>query len=184
MDEEPRVRGTLVRRRTIIEDPDMAAALQARGYGEQVGGKFTLADFESLYLVYEKRLVLKKGRAVLGFDDLLHMYKKPDPDILTKFLIYRDLRTRGYVAKAGFGFGSDFRVYEKGDFGHKGAKYLVFAFGEGTQDRMGLLQKKISEIIRMGKEPIMAVVERRGEIIFYKISCMEFLNNRSAGMPR
>lgn len=176
--EEPDIRGILWQKKTVVEDLDMINALEARGYGQQEGKKFTLSDFESLYLVHAGRLVLRQKRTALNFDDLVHIYKRSDPDILTKFLIYRDLRTRGYVVKAGFGFGSDFRVYEKGDFGHKGARYLIFAFSEGTREKIGLLQKKVSEITRMGKEPIVAVVERRGEIIFYKISNTNFLENR------
>ncbi len=31
----------------------------------------------------------------------------------------------------------------------------------------------------MGKEPIIAVIERRGEIIYYKINKMNFLENQS-----
>ena len=31
----------------------------------------------------------------------------------------------------------------------------------------------------MGKEPIIAVIERRGEVIYYKISKMTFLENKS-----
>ncbi len=40
---------------------------------------------------------------------------------------------------------------------------------------MGALQKKINEITEMGKEPIIAVIERRGEVIYYKINKMNFL---------
>jgi len=103
---------------------------------------------------------------------------KQDEESLTKFLIYRDLRTRGYTVKDGFGFGSDFRVYERGDFGEKGAKYLVFGLNEGKQEKIGQLQKKIEQITQMGKEPIIAVIERRGEVIYYKISKMNFLENK------
>jgi tRNA-intron endonuclease len=88
------------------------------------------------------------------------------------------LRTRGYTVKDGFGFGSDFRVYERGDFGEKGAKYLVFGLNEGKQEKIGQLQKKIEQITQMGKEPIIAVIERRGEVIYYKISKMNFLENK------
>lgn len=176
--EEPRVEGRFVRERAVIEDPDMRHALEIRGYGEPEGGQFVLANFEALYLVYAGRLTLKKGGSVLDFDDLMQAFRKKDGDILTRFLVYRDLRTRGYVAKDGFGFGSDFRVYERGDFGEKGAKYLVFALSEGRQERIGMLQKKVSQITQMGKEPIIAVIERRGEVIYYKISGMSFLENK------
>jgi tRNA-intron endonuclease len=108
----------------------------------------------------------------------MQICKKNDEGILTKFLVYRDLRTRGYTVKDGFGFGSDFRVYSKGDFGEKGAKFLVFGLSEGKQEKIGKFQKKIEEIIKMGKEPIIAVIERRGEIIYYKITRMNFYQNK------
>ncbi len=37
--------------------------------------------------------------------------------------------------------------------------------------------KNIVEITKMGKEPIVAVIERRGEIIYYKINKMNFSEN-------
>jgi tRNA-intron endonuclease len=105
--------------------------------------------------------------------------QKTNSEILTKFLIFRDLKTRGYVVKDGFGFGSDFRVYERGHFGEKGAKFLIFALNEGQQEKMGTLQKKIEDITQMGKEPIIAVIERRGEVIYYKINKMNFFENKA-----
>ncbi len=183
--EEPRVEGRLIgERHAVIDDPQMRAALEARGYGDVEKGRgFVLASFESLYLVHVGRLVLRKrgGRAAIGFDALVRSYKRFDDDVLTRFLVYRDLRSRGYVVKDGFGFGSDFRVYERGHFGQKGAKYLVFALDEGRQERVGTLRKKVSEITRMGKEPIIAVIERRGEVIYYKISGIIFAQNRPGG---
>ena len=65
------------------------------------------------------------------------------------------------------------------NFGTKSAKYLVFALNEGTQEKIGQIQKNIFEITQMGKEPIIAVIERRGEVIYYKISKMTFLENKS-----
>jgi len=109
----------------------------------------------------------------------MSLSQKTNPEILTKFLIYRDLRNRGYVVKDGFGFGSDFRVYERGDFGEKGAKFLIFGLNEGQKEKMGNLQKKIEEITQMGKEPIIAVIERRGEVIYYKINRMNFYENKA-----
>jgi len=41
------------------------------------------------------------------------------------------------------------------------------------------LQKKIDDITQMGKEPIIAVIERRGEVIYYKINKMNFFENKA-----
>jgi tRNA-intron endonuclease len=179
MEETPLVNGEITSGQTCISDKNMIHELEQKGYGEIEKGKLFLKQFETLYLLYSKRLILKKGKKLIDFNSFMNLCQKLDPEILTKFLIYRDLRNRGYVVKDGFGFGSDFRVYERGHFGEKGAKFLIFGLNEGQQEKMGNLQKKIEEITQMGKEPIIAVIERRGEVIYYKINRMNFYENKS-----
>ena len=173
------IQGVLIKNQTVILDPNIQQDLDQKGYGEIEKNKLILKPFESLYLLYTDKLTIFKGKNNVNFDSLLQICKKQDEDALTKFLVYRDLRTRGYTVKDGFGFGSDFRVYDKGDFGEKEAKFLVFSLNEGKQEKIGKLQKKIEEITKMGKEPIIAVIERRGEIIYYKISRINFNQNVS-----
>ena len=175
--EKDSIQGVLIKNQSLILDPGIKHELEQKGYGEMEKNKLLLKPFESLYLLYTDKLKIFKGKKNINFDSLLQIYKKQDEDILTQFLVYRDLRTRGYTVKAGFGFGSDFRVYGKGDFGEKGARFFVFSFNEGKQEKIGMLQKKIEEITKMGKEPIIAVIERRGEIIYYKISRISFNQN-------
>lgn len=177
MDDAPEVSGRMVSGRACISDAGMVRELEARGYGEVEGGRMFLKQFEALYLLYAGRLDL--GRRT-DFGSYLRQCRAGDPGILTKFLIYRDLRSRGYVVKDGFGFGSDFRVYERGHFGQKGAKFLVFGLDEGQKERMGAMQRKVADIARMGKEPIMAVIERRGEVIYYRVNRMAFRANPSS----
>jgi tRNA-intron endonuclease len=179
MDETPLVEGELISDQTRISNKEMIHELELKGYGEIENGKLTLKFFESLYLLYSDKLILKKAKKKINFDGLMSICQKHDPETLTKFLIYRDLRNRGYVVKDGFGFGSDFRVYERGHFGEKGAKFLIFGLNEGQQEKMGNLQKKIEQIAQMGKEPIIAVIERRGEVIYYKINRMNFYENKN-----
>ena len=178
LESDPEVAGELVKDHSLISNKIMQQSLEQKGYGEFNKKKFFLKPFESLYLLYTRKLTLAKGKQKVDFDSMLQTCIKQDEDALTKFLIYRDLRTRGYIVKDGFGFGSDFRVYERGHFGEKGAKYLVFGLSEGMQEKIGKLQKKIDEITQMGKEPIIAVIERRGEVIYYKISKINFLENK------
>ena len=174
---DPEIQGVLIKNQSIILEPNRQQELEQKGYGDMVKDKLVLKPFESLYLLYTGKLALFREKKNIGFDLFLQIYKKQDESILTKFLVYRDLRTRGYTVKDGFGFGSDFRVYAKGDFGEKGAKFLVFGLNEGKQEKIGKLQKKVEEITKMGKEPIIAVIQRQGEIIYYKISRMNFHQN-------
>jgi len=174
---DPEIQGVLIKNQSIILEPNRQQELEQKGYGDMVKDKLFLKPFESLYLLYTGKLALFRGKKNIGFDLFLQICKKQDESILTKFLVYRDLRTRGYTVKDGFGFGSDFRVYAKGDFGEKGAKFLVFGLNEGKQEKIGKLQKKVEEITKMGKEPIIAVIQRQGEIIYYKISRINFYQN-------
>jgi tRNA-intron endonuclease len=178
LDSEPQVEGELVKDHVLISNKDMQHSLELKGYGEVSKKKFLLKPFESLYLLYSDNLKLRKGKKLIDFDTMMQTCIKHNQDTLTKFLIFRDLRARGYTVKDGFGFDFDFRVYERGHFGEKGAKYLIFGLNEGRTEKIGHLQKKVQQITQMGKEPIIAVIERRGEIIYYKISKMNFLQNK------
>lgn len=171
--DDPAVRGRLVRDLVHVEDEAVRAELESKGYGEVRRGKFCLMPYESLYLMHAGRLALD-GKRAATFDSLVSALRRYDEDVLTRFLVYRDLRSRGYAAKGGFGFGADFRVYERGRFGDKGASYVVFALAEGAPEKAGALHKKAGEIEQMGKEPIVAVIERRGEVIYYKLSTVAF----------
>lgn len=179
LDESILITGKMVSDQVYISEKNMVQDLVQKGFGDFENKKLLLKNFEALYLLYLKRLFVNKNKKKIDFDQFMKFCKKNDSEILTKFLIYRDLRTRGYVAKDGFGFGSDFRVYERGHFGEKGAKFLIFGFNEGQQEKMGNLYKKIDEITQMGKEPIIAVIERRGEVIYYKINKINFNENKS-----
>ena len=125
-------------------------------------------------MIYSSKLNVIKDKKKLSFNDVLHTALLRDENAWTKFLIYRDIRTRGYVAKEGFGFGADFRVYDKGNFGSKAAKYIVFAMNEGNEINIKSLTDSVKQISRMGKVPIIAVVERRGEVIYYHLSKSHF----------
>ena len=177
-DFETKISAKLINEKTVIINPKMQNILTERGFGESEKDSLILNSFETLYLLYNDKLELKKINKSIVFDELMQKYIQKNDDILIQFLLYRDLRTKGYVVKDGFGFGSDFRVYERGNYGLKDAKFLIFAFNEGTQQKISKLYKNIEEITKMGKEPIIAVIERRGEIIYYKINKMNFVENK------
>lgn len=158
----------------LVEDTSMADMLETKGYGKKEGPRLLLADYEVLYLMYISKLEVKGDGKKLSFDHLVERALKNDANAWTRFLLYRDLRSRGYVPKEGFGFDVDFRVYDRGEHGSKPAKFVIFGLNEGTEISITALSKSIAQITRMGKTPIIAVVERRGEIIYYKVSKERF----------
>jgi tRNA-intron endonuclease, archaea type len=163
--------------KVLVDETRSQDELRTKGFGEKEDAEYVLKAYEALYLMNTKRLVLK-GRKEMTFDSLFDMQVKYDRNIMTKFLVYRDLRSRGYVAKEGFGFGNDFRVYERGEYEKKPAKYVIFGINEGTNMTARSFLQAIEQIEKMGKEAVVAVIERRGEVIYYKASKMRFIENK------
>jgi len=174
------VHGELVNGRVLVSDERAIDELAKKGYGEKDGKQYLLQLYEALYLLHLNKITIKHKNGVIDFDKLVDVSLKRDEEAWTRFLVYRDLRSRGYVAKEGFGFGVDFRVYERGEYGNKSAKYVVFGINEGTEMRIDKLNNAIEQIGRMGKEAVIAVIERRGEVIYYKVSKMRFVNHKNS----
>ena len=80
------------------------------------------------------------------------------------------MRSRGYVVREGVGWGISFRVYERGAYGERAAKYMILAICEGAP----LPVEKLEEVLRLAqnnkKELIVAVMDRRGEIVYYSLA--------------
>lgn len=176
---EARISGS----RILVDDTRVQDELRTRGYGEKEGNDYALRPYEALYLIQSKRLTIKDRK--MTFDSLFEHLLKHDRNIMTKFLVYRDLKSRGYVAKEGFGFGDDFRVYERGEYEKKPARYVVFGVNEGANITAKNFADTIGQIEKMGKDAVVAVIERRGEVIYYKASRMRFAQNRhETSIPR
>ncbi len=172
------IEGVLTKKSLIkIVDTRSQDQLRNKGFGDKEDDDYLLETYEALYLLYLNKLVLTNG-SIDNFGSLLKHVLKYDKEIVTRFLVYRDLRSRGYVVKEGFGFGVDFRVYERGEYEKKRAKYVVFCINEGINVKVGEVSKNVREIETMGKNAIAAVVERRGEVIYYKLTNMKFKENK------
>jgi tRNA-intron endonuclease, archaea type len=173
------INARLARRRLkfIIDDEKHRDQLKNKGFGEKEDSEYVLKPYEALYLIYTKKLIIKDRDNTVDFDGLVRTILKRDKNILTRFMVYRDLRSRGYIPKEGFGFGVDFRVYERGEYEKKPARYVVFGISEGTKIKADKLAETIEQITRMGKDAVVAVIERRGEVIYYKMSKVAFPSN-------
>ena len=158
-----------------IAEQSSIDALSQRGYGTAENGVFTLAFYEALYLLDKELLEVKdeKGKD-LDFQALLQDYEKTDPNAWVNYLVYRDLRSRGYVVREGFGAGIDFRIYERGAYGKDTASYLVLGTQEGKPLPINDLAVTLQQCQSQKKELILSVMNRRGEIVYYSVSPLTF----------
>ena len=92
------------------------------------------------------------------------------PLILTRFLVYRDLRGRGFVVRDGPHLGVDFLVYKRGSYGKIPPKYLVYTIWEGAPASIKELCEVLEATESTGQILRLAAVDRRGEIVYYTLS--------------
>jgi len=166
------IKASLREKNVIVSSPENVEELASRGYGTQEDKNLILTLYEALFLM-NKGIVeveTRKTRKKIDFQILLTHCKALDENAWAKYLIYRDLRSRGYVAREGFGLGIDFRMYERGEYGTATAKYLVLGIQEGQPVSMEELTRALKYVHNLKKNLVLAVLNRRGEVVYYSLS--------------
>lgn len=165
------IKGLLVEKGVRVTGKQAADELSSRGYGVVDKDEVLLTFYEALYLLDKDMLQTEdeNGKKV-DFRKLLTRYEAVNEDAWAGYLVYRDLRSRGYVVREGFGSGVAFRVYDRGDYSKDTAKYLVVSVQEGKPIPIEDLTSALTQSISLKKELILAVMNRRGEAVYYSIS--------------
>ena len=92
--------------------------------GERYRGPLELSLLEATYLC-EKNLARPKiGSQEVSCEKLIEYALEQDLRFKDIYIVYRDLRDKGFVVRSGMKYGVDFAVYEKGP-GLEHAPYLV-----------------------------------------------------------
>lgn len=172
---ELKANGVLLEKGVKVTEKSNVDALSSRGYGTAENGVLTLGLHEALYLLNKEMLRLcdETGETV-NFERLLQAYERVNDNAWVNYLVYRDLRSRGYVVREGFGGGIDFRIYERGAYGKDTASYLILTAQEGKPVSVTDLTNTMQQCQSQKKELVLAVMNRRGEIVYYTVSQLTF----------
>lgn len=166
------IKAELSEENVVVRPAEKFGSLTSRGYGTVQDKKLVLNVYEALFLKSKGLLEVFNGkpRKPLDFQELLHRFGDKDENVWVKYLIYRDLRSRGYVVRDGFGLGIDFRVYERGEYSNATATYLILGLQEGKPISIQVLVSILKHVQSLKKKMVLAVVNRRGEIVYYTLS--------------
>ncbi len=162
--------------RVFVPSSEDAESLSSRGYGISENGNLVLTFSEALYLLSKGVLEVEDGKThkMVTFQELLDGSRAVDKDSWVRYLIYRDLRSRGYVVREGFGVGIDFRVYKRGEYGKAAADYLILGIKEGQPILVEDLARILTHVQSLKKTLTLSVLNRRGEIVYYSLSRLMF----------
>lgn len=139
-------------------------------YGTTSKKGFFIPKLPFLYIL-DKGLLNKidYNKPVLYFNYVLEKFRKYDSKVFSKYLIYRDLMDRGYVVTEGYGRGIDLLVFDKGDFPDKTPSIRVIGVEEGEYVSIETIIDELRFSSLNKKKLVLAVIERRGEVIYYSI---------------
>jgi tRNA-intron endonuclease, archaea type len=161
--------GALVGDSVIIEDPTEASQIYNKGfYGyPRSGGGLELDLLEAVYLVESARLEVLNADQPISLERLVASASAVHRDFEIKYIVYRDLRGRGYLVKAA-GDDFDFRVFPRGGSPSSSqTKNWVSAISERWAFHMGPFMEIMERSQRTRKDLIIAIVDEEGDITFY-----------------
>jgi len=148
---------------------------------ENNGSKLVLDPIEVLLLSERNRILLWKdndhSKPLYDFERLLTYFTQFDQRLWQKYIIYMDLRKRGYIVRPGYGEGIDFLVYKRGsDFEKDSAKYLIYPVFEGDPVELKELDRMSRVALSSRKSLIVATVDRLSKPIYYSVNKFEIIN--------
>jgi len=87
-----------------------------------------------------------------------------------KYIVYKDLKDRGYIIKTGFKYGSEFRLYERGKSPGEGhSDYLVKIIHENYEINALDFASYVRVAHGVKKSLLLAVVDDEEDITYYNV---------------
>jgi tRNA-intron endonuclease len=116
----------------------------------------------------QNKLEIQRQSKPLELDELIKYATNCYPAFEIFYIVYRDLRLRGFVVKPNIPFG--FNVYDRGANPKKTpSKYRIMAQSERAPFIFDELIENVHATLSMRKQLIMAIVDEEGDLTYYSI---------------
>lgn len=176
--------GELIENRVIVWGSHAVILYDESGFGkplpEDNPDRLELELVEAAYLCEKNKLkvVVKedKKKRVIEFPELMEIGSKSVHQFHPQFIVYRDLRERGYLVKTGYKFGAHFRVYERGvklkrgpKAPHEHTKFVVHAVPEESAFSLPEMSRAVRLAHNIRATFVWAVVDKESDVTYYEI---------------
>jgi tRNA-intron endonuclease len=176
--------GELIGERVIIWNKEAIKLYEEGGYGKpmplQNPERLELDLIEAIYLAEKnviKVFVMENNKKrMLELKELMRIGEEKVNQFHAQYVVYSDLRNRGYLVKTGYKFGAHFRVYEKGvkikrgpkaPFEH--TKFVVHAVPEEAAFSLPEMSRAVRLAHNIRATFVWAVVDKENDITYYEI---------------
>lgn len=155
--------------RVIVKDEHAHNLYNKRYYGNLTELGLELSFIEALYLFEKGKIeIFDSDDRPLSLEDMTNFIRQKH--VYSHFLVYKDLRIRGYIIKTGFKYGSDFRIYERGHSPGDGhSSFLVKILSEEQEIKVRDFSSYVRVAHGVRKTLLLAVVDDEYDITYYDI---------------
>ena len=164
--------GVLSDDRIILVGAD-AESYEQKGYGSgrraTTERTISLSLEEAVYLIETGKLEIsgETDGAALTLEELFTHALEIQPNFGARYLVFKDLRERGYVVQPGE---RDFLLYPRGTKpGAKPARYFIRIFSERESLAVTAILQLLQLAQNMRKELIIAVVDAESDVTYYEV---------------
>jgi tRNA-intron endonuclease len=171
------VSGELIGDRIQVTKPKQASRLHNRGrFGHPLSdNRLSLDLLEGVYLVDEGKLVVYQKNTALSFQDLVQISVKKIPVFERCYLVFKDLRSRGYVlyleqSESSYPF---FLCNMKKNGTQKESHVHLYVFSERDIFDIHRTLLFIKQAVKKNSFLWFAIVDEEGDITYYEVSNVE-----------
>ena len=127
-----------------------------------------LSLIEACYLLEKDRLDVYEDDVLCSVSYMIDLLK--ERELYGRYIVYRDLKDRGYVIKTGFKYGSDFRLYDRGRSpGNGHSDFLVKIIYENYDINALDFASYVRVSHGVNKKLLLAIVDDDFDITYYNV---------------
>lgn len=146
-------------------------AFYANGFGELRDNYLQLHTVEVLFLLENKKaIVLDSNHEKIDFSDICKLVGEKNKDVWKLYLVYRDIRERGYHVKVRWEKLVPFEVYDRGKTPLQDQSFsLIFIAESGKELSLNELYRALEEAKKNSKMLIAALIDELGDVTYYRV---------------
>lgn len=135
-------------------------------FGDKKDNFIVYQPYEILYLLKRNKIKLTQKNKKISFNKLIKSLNEKE---INQYIVFENLRNKGYILKSGIKFGGDFIIYDKGkkpSLHH--SDWIAIIFKRNKIINIKDLASKIRVATSTNKKLLLALIEEN-KIIYYEI---------------
>ncbi|MHA1707656.1 MAG: hypothetical protein ACTSYV_01010 [Candidatus Heimdallarchaeaceae archaeon] len=162
---------------TIVDSEEGNSIYSQGWYGKyKQKGEIELDPYETVLLMERNRIeIVDENGENLTLSQVVSHFSSIFSEFLIHYLLFKDLRGRGYVVKKQAMNDKYFEMYERGTTPKKPKHLaLVVPMVEGVLFNIDDIDQIVKEAKEIGQQLIFAVIDSLGDVSYYSVSELEF----------